>query len=185
MNNKDADFEHDYISPDTARKQIIAIGDINRIPPDVGIFDNPVRCFRINQQWWSIVAGMVHWLADVAAWQDAQDDRYFAILEIQRFMQGVECGEMILRQNPLNDCQLQQSFDSGETWSLAFDYSLCLAPLAAQIATLFQNSQTEQIGAGFDPNTTTVSDSYTTQELQNLAICTQVRNDVLRENMSH
>lgn len=30
-----------------------------------------------------------------------------------------------LRQNPDDPCQLQQSFDGGETWSLAFDYRLC------------------------------------------------------------
>lgn len=32
---------------------------------------------------------------------------------------------MTLRQNPDNPCQLQQSFDDGGTWTLAFDYSLC------------------------------------------------------------
>lgn len=30
-----------------------------------------------------------------------------------------------LRQNPLNACQLQQSLDGGQTWTLAFDYSRC------------------------------------------------------------
>lgn len=31
----------------------------------------------------------------------------------------------MLRQNPENLCQLQQSTDNGESWTLAFDYSLC------------------------------------------------------------
>lgn len=31
----------------------------------------------------------------------------------------------MLRQNPENPCQLQQSLDGGESWTLAFDYSLC------------------------------------------------------------
>lgn len=31
----------------------------------------------------------------------------------------------MLRQNPENPCQLQQSLDGGENWMLAFDYSLC------------------------------------------------------------
>lgn len=30
-----------------------------------------------------------------------------------------------LRQNPLNSCQLQQSTDGGQTWTLAFDYAKC------------------------------------------------------------
>lgn len=33
--------------------------------------------------------------------------------------------EIILRQNPANKCQLQQSHDGGDTWTLAFDYNLC------------------------------------------------------------
>lgn len=48
---------------------------------------------------------------------------------ITRFINANYCGEtgaaMILRQNPANKCQLQQSVDNGETWTLAFDYSLC------------------------------------------------------------
>lgn len=34
-------------------------------------------------------------------------------------------GGLMLRQNPENPCQLQQSTDNGESWTLAFDYSLC------------------------------------------------------------
>jgi hypothetical protein len=30
-----------------------------------------------------------------------------------------------LRQNPENDCQLEQSLNNGASWSLAYDYSLC------------------------------------------------------------
>ena len=38
-----------------------------------------------------------------------------------------ECGmpPFLLRQNPSNVCQLQQSVDGGDTWTLAFDYGLC------------------------------------------------------------
>lgn len=32
----------------------------------------------------------------------------------------------LLRQNPENPCQLEQSIDGGVVWTLAFDYSLCL-----------------------------------------------------------
>lgn len=46
-----------------------------------------------------------------------------------RHLNGEGCGEgenLMLRQNPENPCQLEQSIDGGNTWSLAFDYSLCL-----------------------------------------------------------
>src|ERR1044071_1606822 len=36
------------------------------------------------------------------------------------------CASIQLQQNPVNPCQLMQSFDNGLTWSLAFDYGLCL-----------------------------------------------------------
>lgn len=36
-----------------------------------------------------------------------------------------DCESMILRQNPDDPCQLQQSHDGGDTWTLAFDYSIC------------------------------------------------------------
>lgn len=37
-----------------------------------------------------------------------------------------------LRQNPLNACQLQQSFDGGQTWTLAYDYSKCTTPAVTE-----------------------------------------------------
>lgn len=40
-------------------------------------------------------------------------------------------GGLMLRQNPENPCQLQQSLDGGESWTLAFDYSLCVPNLPA------------------------------------------------------
>lgn len=39
----------------------------------------------------------------------------------------INCGQSVLtRQNPLDYCQLQQSYDGGETWETVFDYSLCV-----------------------------------------------------------
>lgn len=99
------------------------------VPPEVGIFDEPTRCYKVNLEWGKIVMGMVSWLAEVAPWRDAENEGYFGIEEILRFMQGDNCGsdEMptLFRQNPVNDCQLQQSIDNGESWSLIFDFSLC------------------------------------------------------------
>ena len=37
------------------------------------------------------------------------------------------CAMFRLRQNPDVSCLLEQSFDGGDTWSLAFDYALCRA----------------------------------------------------------
>lgn len=64
---------------------------------------------------------------------DEQQQLFSEIWEdlITRFVIAEPCDQtgqaMKLRQNPANKCQLQQSFDNGATWSLAFDYSLCRA----------------------------------------------------------
>lgn len=47
-----------------------------------------------------------------------------------------------LRQNPDNACQLQQSDDGGDTWTLAFDYSLCIPPAQQTILETVINNNT-------------------------------------------
>jgi len=98
---------------------------VERIPPAVGIFDSPTRCFVVNQEWWSHIAGMVHLLADVVSWKEADDESYFAITEILKFMQGMECMDFQLRQDPTDSCKLQQSLDGGTSWTDVFDFALC------------------------------------------------------------
>lgn len=63
------------------------------------------------------------------------------------------CTMFRLQQNPDVPCLLEQSFDSGETWSLAFDYSLC---------------QT--------------SDSITIQNTWNVANTWNIDNDIIYDN---
>lgn len=75
-------------------------------------------------------------LLDLLKWSDnfARDDTktgaavvcrtWQTALEIQPITWG-DCEQVTLRQNPDNPCQLQQSSDGGDTWTLAFDYSLC------------------------------------------------------------
>lgn len=99
--------------------------DIQRIPPDVGIFDEPTRCYRINVQWAKIVMGWVKWLATMSAWVEAENDLYPAIAEILRFTIGEDCLDFQLRQSPTDNCILEQSLDGGDSWSPVFDFSLC------------------------------------------------------------
>ena len=141
-NQKNNGFAGEILTPEIARKQIIEIGKTNRIPPSVGIFDSPTRCFVVNTEWWAHIAGMVHWLADVTAWQDAENEEYFAIREILKFMQGIECMDFQLRQNPADNCILQQTLDGGESWSDVFDFSLCATIQDKSTSVNIQNSIT-------------------------------------------
>jgi len=119
-------FDNQLLPPEVLRKGIYELGKVDRVPPTVGIFDNPTRCFVVNVEWWSHIAGMVHLLADVVSWKDADDESYFAITEILKFMQGMECMDFALRQNPADSCIMQQTTDGGTTWTDVFDFSQCI-----------------------------------------------------------
>lgn len=96
------------------------------------------RCVIIripdDAQYLAILTGLL----DMLKWSDnyARDEtktgaaivsRMFqTALELQPITWG-DCEQMILRQNPDDLCQLEQSQDGGDTWSLAFDYSVCAA----------------------------------------------------------
>lgn len=115
---------------DDERKQALFLDQFNLVLPEPDIFDAPYKCYKINDEWAKIVMGFVGWLATVAVWRDAVEDNYDGIIAILKFLSqsGEECENVFnfqLRQNPANSCQLQQSFDGGENWLLAFDYSIC------------------------------------------------------------
>lgn len=99
------------------------------VAPDVGIFDEPCICLKLNQQWASHFLGAIQALIEDDAWLGTETDVFSAQQEVEKFLAqfGDNMGcRTIFRQNPANDCQLQYSTDNGDTWDLAFDYSLCL-----------------------------------------------------------
>jgi hypothetical protein len=54
-------------------------------------------------------------------------DGEFQMRIIRKQLTESEVGvSTILRQNPENSCQMQYSIDDGDTWSLAYDFSLCV-----------------------------------------------------------
>ena len=142
MTNNHRGFSGDLLPPEAIRKGIYELGKVDRIPPAVGIFDSPTRCFVVNVEWWSHIAGMVHLLADVVSWRDADDESYFAITEILKFMQGMECMDFALRQNPADNCILQQTTDGGTTWTDVFDFSQCVTIQDKSISVNIQNTVT-------------------------------------------
>ncbi len=117
-------------------------------PPNAGIFDTPARSYRLNNEWAKIVIGLVSWLAETPVWKDASDPSFDALQEIMRFMIGYEPPpQPQLRQSPLDNCILEISYDDGQSWSTAFDYSLCLAEESANIEELLQQQTNELLEA--------------------------------------
>jgi len=105
------------------------------IPPGHDVASEPYRCYRINTDFVGfLLAGIdtyVHPDAFVGT-RVAQERaaQRFTDLQVLLMTGNLLCGEnadMKLRQNPNDPCQLQQSADNGASWSLAFDYALCLS----------------------------------------------------------
>lgn len=87
------------------------------------------------------------------AWKENGDnnakavaDRWKQSIELthEKWAEG-ECMSFLLRQNPTNPCQLQQSVDGGTTWTLAFDYTLCETTIT--VAAPYTGSETGQADA--------------------------------------
>lgn len=81
---------------DDERKRVLDLFNMRLVPPDVGIFDSPTRCYPINKQWAKIVMGMVSWLTEVSAWQDAQNEGFDGCEQVAKFLEGDNCIDAIL-----------------------------------------------------------------------------------------
>jgi hypothetical protein len=102
--------------------------------PTSKIDDAPYVCVRLNSQWIPFLLGAVETLRWPDLYKGTEAQIEAATQEVERlflaFAQGnIPCPEdaMIqLQQNPEDPCQLQISYDDGQSWELAFDYSLCM-----------------------------------------------------------
>lgn len=106
------------------------------------------------RQFFGMLAHMGKWVAweengeqqaKLAAdtWKAAND------LTHEAFAAG-ECDDMAfqLRQSPTIPCQLEQSFDGGENWTLAFDYRVCRLSMPVLISPSTGNDDQRQAVAG-------------------------------------
>ena len=75
-----------------AKQRVIDLMANNQPLPEAGIYDEPVRYFKANEQWCSIIFGWLDWLEDVAGWQDAEDELHPGIQAILIFEEGIEAG---------------------------------------------------------------------------------------------
>jgi len=142
---------------------------MNLVPPEVGIFDEPKRCYELNNEWAKIVMGLVSWLADTPIWRDAENEGYFAISEILKFMIGSDCFMFDVRQNPTQPCLLDYSVDGGDNWTQFADITQCVSQSflensiinALNSNTTIQNIIDQLVDGGTDndlPPTPTVSE---------------------------
>lgn len=77
-----------------------------RVAPTVGIFDEPLRCYQVNEEWAAHIAGAVSTLTELSAWVGADDEQFSAIQSILQFLRGTGC--FVLDCAEVEDC-LDQS----------------------------------------------------------------------------
>lgn len=78
-----------------AKQRIIDLMDFQAQPPDVGIYDEPVRYFKANLEWCKFIFGFLSWAEHVAYWKDADDELHHAIQQILIFEEGIEGGVLM------------------------------------------------------------------------------------------
>lgn len=101
--------------------------------------EEPARCIKISEVLIPYLLGMLELARYGHVFTGTDADRTRAMIVFQDLANALaledycedcpDCSEdamYLLRQNPNNPCQLQQSTDGGVNWSLAFDYRLCL-----------------------------------------------------------
>jgi len=60
-------------------------------PPEVGIFDEPLGCLQINEEWYSFVSGLLHRAEKDYFWDDDEQDGKDAIAELINSFDTVDC----------------------------------------------------------------------------------------------
>lgn len=94
--------------------------------------EEPAVCVRLSNKLVPYLLGLL----EMYRWEDKLSGTSQEIIDglglFQELMVALTEGNCTgdsmsfqLRQNPLNSCQLQQSLDGGQTWTLAFDYGQC------------------------------------------------------------
>jgi hypothetical protein len=94
----DHKFERKYdrrVVLEDEKNRLIDLTDFSQLPPEVGIYDEPVRYFKANHEWCKFIFGWLTWMQSVSFWKDAQDSNYHAIQQILIFEEGIE-GEILM-----------------------------------------------------------------------------------------
>ena len=94
---------------DDEKKRMLDLTALQIIPPDIGIFDEPTRCYKLNKVWAKIIMGMVSHLTDIAAWKEATNEAYIGCTEVAKFIaQNDDCDDLCTIEILLSDDEFFQ-----------------------------------------------------------------------------
>lgn len=91
MTDHKFDRQYDRIAtPKDLKDRLIDLRANSQPLPEVGIYDEPVRYFKANEEWCKVIFGWLDWLEDIAGWPDAEDESYAGIQAILIFEEGID-----------------------------------------------------------------------------------------------
>lgn len=91
-----SDFKYNKYDPQITlgqkKQRLIDLLDNNFVVPEVAWDAQPVRYFKLNEEWCKILAGWLSWMEDVSGWQDAEDELHPGIQGFLNFEVGINGG---------------------------------------------------------------------------------------------
>lgn len=93
------------------KNRILDLRDFHMLPPEVGIYDEPVRYFKANKQWCQFIFGWLTWMQSESFWKEAQDTNFHAIQQILIFEEGIE-GGFIMSPEDFYDANKRAIYDA-------------------------------------------------------------------------
>lgn len=89
---------------DDWKRRIIDLMENGQMPPDVAWDAEPLRYYKLNKNWASIVFGWLEWLENEAGWKEAEGQNYVGIQAIMKFEEGIELPEAEVDCGDVEDC---------------------------------------------------------------------------------
>jgi hypothetical protein len=133
------------------------------------VIEPPLRQICINEQWAALLAMAVDRFAYADAWQGNLADDAVLLANVQEIISALEignCEETLmanyrLREKPGDKCQVQQSYDAGETWHDAWRNDRC-APdsVYAYLTMTAGDTYTENVTEVYDGTPESVATVY-------------------------
>lgn len=157
----------------------------------------PYKCYHIQYEYVSLLLALLDYYCYVDSFSGTQEQREQSVIYVERLRDIFILGNMVcsgdlnmrIRQSTSDPCQLEVSYDNGQTWELGFDYGLCLreglvtgggpslyatAVVDAQVG-VWLDSYDDTVGS-IAPNL--VFDETSEDDARDLAMCVMVGNIV-------
>lgn len=119
---------------------------------ETGITETPATCIQVQDEWVPVIIGALEPLRWRDKWSGTPEQIAFCTGQIELLIALLAADNSCedtdvatrFRQNSIDPCVLEVSYDGGVTWGTMFDYSLCFANLPGTQVTNYNTYQQYQ-----------------------------------------